>query len=132
MDWLTQKSPMVSPTRRTTRQFLAGVCTACLLATIAPVLQFAFPVPGALAEQKKPPTKETMIRRCNQKALTCEQDCDRKQLAGDLSDAQYKTCNDKCESRVKKCIRRVEELRPERTTGGGDPGGDGGLLLSPD
>ena len=76
------------------------------------------------------PTRETMLRRCEQKALACEQKCDTKQLAGDLTDKQYKGCKDECERKVKSCRRRVDEVRPERTTGGGsgDSGTGGGLL----
>ena len=76
------------------------------------------------------PTRETMLRRCEQRALWCEQDCDKKELAGDLTDKQYKGCKDECERKVKSCRRRVDEVRPERTTGGGsgDSGTGGGLL----
>ena len=87
---------------------------------IAPCIAAALLIPAvteSFAEQKGPPTRETMLRRCEQRALWCEQDCDEKQLAGDLTDAQYKKCN---------------EVRPERTTGGG--GGDsgaGGDVLDP-
>ena len=71
-----------------------------------------------------------MLRRCEQRALWCEQDCDKKELAGDLTDKQYKGCKDECERKVKSCRRRVDEVRPERTTGGGsgDSGTGGGLL----
>jgi len=104
---------------------------------IAPCIAAALLIPAvteSFAEQKGPPTRETMLRRCEQRALWCEQDCDEKQLAGDLTDKQYKKCNDKCEDKVKKCRRRVDEVRPERTTGGGsgDSGTGGGLLLAPE
>ncbi len=106
---------------------------AIVLSSMA-IVVFMPAASDVFAEQKGPPTRETMLRRCEQRALWCEQDCDEKQLAGDLTDAQYKKCNDKCEDKVKACRRRVDEVRPERTTGGGsgDSGSGGGLLLSPD
>jgi hypothetical protein len=86
----------------------------------------------SFAESKRP-TRETMLRRCEQRALWCEQSCDEQQLAGDLTDKQYKKCNDKCEDKLKACRRRVDEVRPERTTGGGgDSGSDEGPVLDPD
>jgi cytochrome oxidase Cu insertion factor (SCO1/SenC/PrrC family) len=100
----------------------------------AAALMLAFAAGESLAEKKQPPDRNTMLRACERKALKCEQECDRRLDKEDLTNKQYKSCNDKCEDRVKKCRRRVDELRPERTNsgGGGDSGTGGGLLLSPD
>ncbi|MEO8668626.1 MAG: hypothetical protein ABI399_08930 [Bauldia sp.] len=77
------------------------------------------------------PTRETMLRRCEQKALACEKVCDNKQMAGKLTDKQYKSCNNTCEDKVRKCRRMVDEVRPERKNTGGGPAGKGGPVLSP-
>lgn len=81
-------------------------------------------------------SREKMLRRCEQKALACEQACDA-QFSNVLNDnspgnAQYRACNDKCEANVRKCRRMVDEINPARTGGEGGSEGGGGLLLSPD
>ncbi len=82
-------------------------------------------------------SREKMLQRCEQRALECEQKCDKdySDVVNDLSPraGQYKACNAKCEDRVRKCRKRVDEINPARTGGeGGGSEGGGGLLLSPD
>ena len=87
-----------------------------------------------LATKAKPPDRATMLRACERRALACEQKCDTRLTEEGLTDKEYRACNDKCEDKVKKCRRRVDELRPARTAPGGDdgPAGGGGPVLSPD
>jgi hypothetical protein len=78
-----------------------------------------------------------MLQRCEAKALACEQACDQEysDVVNDNSprSAQYRACNDKCEDRVRKCRKRVDEINPARTGGeGGGSEGDDPLVLSPD
>ena len=76
------------------------------------------------------PTRETMLNRCDWHFANCEEKCDK---APNTTAKKFKDCNDNCDARWKKCYRRVDEVRPERTTGGGsgDAGTGGGLVLDP-
>jgi phage-related protein len=82
----------------------------------------------SFAEAKRP-TRETMLNRCDWHFVNCETKCD---TAPNTTPKEYKDCNDNCDARHKKCYRRVDEVRPERTTGGGGgTSSDGGLVLDP-
>jgi hypothetical protein len=80
-------------------------------------------------------SKAKMLARCEQRALECEQGCDAAypDVVNDTSprSGQYKACNAKCEDRVRKCRKRVEEINRTGGEGGGSEDG-GGLLLAPD
>ncbi len=73
-------------------------------------------------------SREKMLFRCEIKYVECEDKCDK---APNATPKKYKACNDKCANSLHACYRRVDEVNPAHTGGGGSPNSGGGLLLSP-
>jgi len=90
---------------------------------------FTLTASDSFAEPKRA-SREQMLRKCEQRGLRCEQKCDENQP--NMTDKEYKSCNDGCDDKVKYCRRRVDEINPARTGGSGGSDSGGGLLLSPD
>jgi phage-related protein len=99
---------------------------AIVLSSIA-IVVFMLAASESFAEAKRP-TRETMLNRCDWHFVNCTDECDK---APNTTPKKFKDCNDNCDARWKKCYRRVDEVRPERTTGGGGDTSSGGVVLDP-
>ena len=63
-------------------------------------------------------SREKMLFRCEIKYVECEDKCDK---APNTTPKKYKACNDRCANSLQACYRRVDEVNPAHTGGGGSP-----------
>ena len=73
-------------------------------------------------------SREKMLNRCDTKFAECDDKCDK---APNTTPKKYKACQNKCTTSWQACYRRVDEVNPAHTGGGGGPNSGGGVLLSP-